>query len=126
MSLVIWRRCWMFFLVFGVAVTPVAAQQGRGLIQPPVLIAISKAEQPIELQRATINGEVQAGIAQTRIELVFHNPNRRVMEGELQFPLAEGQQISGFALDIDGQLRDAVPVPKERGRQVFEAITRQG
>lgn len=126
MSLVIWRRCWMFFLVFGVAVTPVAAQQGRGLIQPPVLIASSKAEQPIELRQVTIDGEVQAGIAQTRIELVFHNPNRRVMEGELQFPLADGQQISGFALDIDGQLRDAVPVPKERGRQVFEAITRQG
>ncbi|WP_313494486.1 VIT domain-containing protein [Stenotrophomonas sp.] len=126
MSLASWRRCWMVLLMAGVAVTPVVAQQGRGLIQPPVLIAVSKDEQPIELRRATIDGEVQAGIAQTRIELVFHNPNRRVMEGELQFPLADGQQISGFALDIDGQLRDAVPVPKERGRQVFEAITRQG
>jgi Ca-activated chloride channel family protein len=126
MSLVIWRRCWMVFLVLGGVVTPVAAQQGREVTQPPVLIAISKDEQPIQLQRAIIDGEVQAGVAQTRIELVFHNPNRRVMEGELQFPLADGQQISGFALDIDGQLRDAVPVPKERGRQVFEAITRQG
>ncbi|MEG1681366.1 MAG: VIT domain-containing protein, partial [Stenotrophomonas sp.] len=106
--------------------TPSAAQQGREIVRPPVLIAVSKAEQPIELRRVSIDGEVQAGVAQTRIELVFHNPNRRVMEGELQFPLADGQQISGFALDIDGQLRDAVPVPKERGRQVFEAITRQG
>ncbi|MEN5208971.1 VIT domain-containing protein [Stenotrophomonas terrae] len=108
------------------AMAPAVAQQGRQILRPPVLIAVSEAEQPIELRQASIDGEVQAGIAQTRIELVFHNPNRRVMEGELQFPLADGQQISGFALDIDGQLRDAVPVPKERGRQVFEAITRQG
>lgn len=126
MSMVSWRRCWMICLLLGVAVTPVAAQQGRELVRPPVLIAVSKDEQPIELRRASIDGEVQAGVAQTRIELVFHNPNRRVMEGELQFPLADGQQVSGFALDIDGQLREAVPVPKERGRQVFEAITRQG
>lgn len=125
MSLVIWRRCWLAGMVLG-AMAPAFAQQGRQTLRPPVLIAVSEAEQPIELRRANIDGEVQAGIAQTRIELVFHNPNRRVMEGELQFPLADGQQISGFALDIDGQLRDAVPVPKERGRQVFEAITRQG
>lgn len=125
MSLVIWRRCWMVGMLLG-AMAPAFAQQGRQALRPPVLIAVSEAEQPIELRRANIDGEVQAGIAQTRIELVFHNPNRRVMEGELQFPLADGQQISGFALDIDGQLRDAVPVPKERGRQVFEAITRQG
>jgi hypothetical protein len=49
-----------------------------------------------------------------------------VLEGELQFPLADGQQISGFALDINGEMRDAVPVPKDRGRQVFEEIARRG
>lgn len=126
MSLVSWRRCWIFGVLLAAMTAPTAAQQGRETVRSTVLIAVSKAEQPIELRRVTIDGEVQAGVAQTRIELVFHNPNRRVMEGELQFPLAEGQQISGFALDIDGQLRDAVPVPKERGRQVFEAIVRQG
>ena len=50
---------------------------------------------------------------------------RRVLEGKLQFPLGAGQVVSGFALDIDGQMRDAVPVEKARAEQVFEDITRR-
>ena len=55
----------------------------------------------------------------------FFNPNRRVLEGKLQFPLRAGQVVTGFALDIDGALRDAVPVEKARAQQVFEDITRR-
>ncbi|WP_312253428.1 VIT domain-containing protein [Stenotrophomonas sp.] len=106
-----------------------ADAQSPGIARPqpgtPLLVAPA-AERPVQLREARIEGEVQAGIAQTRITLEFHNPNRRVLEGELQFPLADGQQISGFALDIDGELREAVPVPKDRGRQVFEEIARRG
>jgi len=115
-------------LLLALAAGPVGAQSpriARSQATTPLLIAPA-AEQPVQLQRARIEGEVQAGIAQTRITLEFHNPNRRVLEGELQFPLADGQQISGFALDINGELREAVPVPKDRGRQVFEEIARRG
>jgi len=120
------KRWWLGALALsGVLILPTSAQQARRPLPPPVLIAAAEAEQAIGLRSVQVEGEVQAGIAQTRIELEFHNPNRRVLEGELQFPLTDGQQVTGFALDIDGQMRDAVPVPKERGRQVFEAITRQ-
>ncbi|MBA0282390.1 DUF2135 domain-containing protein [Stenotrophomonas maltophilia] len=123
----VFARCCTVLLLALVA-WPAGAQSPR-ISRPqatmPLLIAPA-AEQPVQLQRARIEGEVQAGIAQTRITLEFHNPNRRVLEGELQFPLADGQQISGFALDINGELRDAVPVPKDRGRQVFEEIARRG
>ncbi len=120
------RKSWLWSLAWvawwlGV-VLPAQAQQA---LSAPVLISAPEAEQAIVLARASVVGEVQAGIAQTRIELEFRNPNARVLEGELQFPLADGQQITGFALDIDGQMRAAVPVPKERGRQVFEEVIRQ-
>ena len=36
-----------------------------------------------------------------------------------------GQVVSGFALDVDGRMRDAVPVEKARAQQVFEDITRR-
>jgi len=42
----------------------------------------------------------------------------------MQFPLRTGQAVTGFALDIDGELRPAVPVDKAKGRQVFEDVTR--
>lgn len=124
----VFARCCTLFLL-GLMAMPASAQSAR---RPPVpsgstpLLIAPAAEQAVQLRHARIDGEVQAGIAQTRITLEFHNPNRRVLEGELQFPLADGQQISGFALDINGELRDAVPVPKDRGRQVFEEIARRG
>ncbi|MBK0026935.1 DUF2135 domain-containing protein [Stenotrophomonas sp. S48] len=120
-------RCVPFILLVLAAWSADAQSPGIARPQPstPLLVAPA-AGQPIQLRQARIEGEVQAGIAQTRITLEFHNPNRRVLEGELQFPLADGQQISGFALDIDGELREAVPVPKDRGRQVFEEIARRG
>ncbi|PTA70985.1 MULTISPECIES: VIT domain-containing protein [unclassified Stenotrophomonas] len=111
------------------AVAGVAQAQSAKAVRPVrsvPLLQVAGAEQPIALRQARIEGDIQAGIAQTRITLEFHNPNRRVLEGELQFPLAEGQQITGFALDIGGELREAVPVPKDRGRQVFEDIARRG
>lgn len=92
---------------------------------PPLLI-VRDAAKPIELESARVEGEVAGGLARTSIELVFRNPNARVLEGELQFPLRDGQQVAGFALDIDGALRPAVPVPKAKGRQVFETIERRG
>ncbi|TDB27042.1 DUF2135 domain-containing protein [Stenotrophomonas sp. ATCM1_4] len=117
-----WHWCLGWVAWLGVLAGPADAQQAW---RAPPLISVAKAEQPIQLLRASIEGEVQAGVTQTRIELEFRNPNRRVMEGELQFPLADGQQVTGFALDIDGDLRAAVAVPKERGRQVFEQVIRQ-
>ena len=113
-------------ILLALVASPALAQAPRVAPASSPLLIAAAAEQPVQLQRARIEGELQAGVAQTRITLEFHNPNRRVLEGELQFPLADGQQIAGFALDIDGQLRDAVPVPKDRGRQVFEEIARRG
>ena len=92
--------------------------------RPPVL-QVSGAEQPIRLQALKVDVEVSAGVAETRVQMEFFNPNGRILEGKLQFPLASGQIVSGFALDIDGELRDAVPVEKARAQQVFEDIVRE-
>ncbi|MCX7257881.1 MAG: VIT domain-containing protein, partial [Polaromonas sp.] len=52
------------------------------------------------------------------------NPNELALEAELEFPLLEGQSVTGVALDINGEMRPAVPVPKAKGQQVFEDVTR--
>ena len=119
-------------VMFGIAALGMAAANvdaQRPTPPPSALTAsvlqVKGAEVPVQLRRATLHGTLAAGLAETRIEMEFHNPNGRILEGQLEFPLADGQQIAGFALDIDGQLRDAVPVPKAQGRQVFEAIERR-
>jgi len=91
---------------------------------PPRLVISGQVESPVRLEAVAIDGEIHGSLAVTRIELSFHNPNSRVLEGELQFPLLDGQQVVGMAMDVNGKLREAVPVEKARGRQVFEDVTR--
>ncbi len=88
-------------------------------------LRVQGAEQPVRLQALRVDVEVDGRMAQTRVTMEFHNPNGRVLEGTLEFPLREGQVVSGFALDVDGDMRDAVPVEKARAQQVFEDISRR-
>jgi Ca-activated chloride channel homolog len=88
-------------------------------------LQVSGAERPVRLDALQLDVEVAGGVAETRVRMVFFNPNARTLEGTLQFPLAPGQVVSGFALDVDGRMRDAVPVEKARAQQVFEDISRR-
>jgi hypothetical protein len=96
---------------------------------PPDIVAprfiLPAAAQPLQLRQVTLQTTLAGTQADTRLELVVHNPNPRVLEATLEFPLAEGQGVAGFALDINGELVSAVPVPKDKGRQVFDDVTRQ-
>jgi len=91
---------------------------------PPWMRLVDTSAQPIQLVSVKVEAQVAGQLAKTTLELVFRNPNARVLEGELQFPLLDGQQVTGFALDIDGHLRPAVPVEKAKGQEVFEEIIR--
>ncbi len=106
-----------------------SASAQQALVPPsrsvPRMILSDEAAKPVELRRLSISADISGGMAQTTVRMVFFNPNGRQLEGNLQFPLADGQQITAFALDIDGAMRPAVPVDKARGREVFEAIARR-
>ena len=91
----------------------------------PAWIEAPGAETPVVLERADLEVGIAGGLARTTLLLTLRNPNARILEGTLQFPLQPGQQVTAFALDIGGEMRDAVPVPKQRGRQVFESIERR-
>jgi Ca-activated chloride channel homolog len=96
--------------------------------RPPVLIWPRAAESnlaPAELKLLRIEANIQGSFAQTTYDITVSNPNGRIMEGELQFPLQDGQDIIGFAMEVNGALRDAMPVDKAKGQEVFEDIIRQ-
>ena len=89
------------------------------------LTATDPNAEPVTVESATISTEVTGRIAVTTFDLVFRNPNNRVLEGVFEFPLLDGQSVVRFGLDINGRLREAVPVEKNRGRVVFEEIERR-
>ena len=79
----------------------------------------------VALQSLKTEVKVAGGISTTVQTMVFKNNSDRILEGRLTFPLPENVSISGYALDINGKLRDAVPVEKEKAKDVFESIEKR-
>ncbi len=113
----------VFMVVFLLGLTGSAAAQDVR-IMPPLLRITDTAVQPVRLVGVNVDSRVVGHLAKTTVELSFRNPNNRILEGELQFPLLDGQQVTAFALDFDGKWRSAVPVEKAKGQEVFEDVTR--
>lgn len=115
-------------LLFFAGFTPAQIQIATSPPPPvrPPLISTLKGEQAIQLQDLRIESQISGGLAETTVRMSFFNPNSRALEGNLQFPLLDGQQMTAFALDVNGKMRQAVPVEKAKGRQVFEEIERRG
>lgn len=109
-------------LWLALACTATASTQSR---VPQIWTPPTPGNQPITLEEVAISVQMQGFLARTRIEMRFHNPNARVMEGEFVFPLGPGQTVSGYALEVDGKMREGVVVPKETARVAFEETSRQ-
>ncbi|MDR2841213.1 MAG: DUF2135 domain-containing protein [Paludibacter sp.] len=88
----------------------------------PVLKVKGKDSTEVYLQSLEIQVEVTGNIASTKYVMVFKNRTGKILEGELLFPLPDGVTISHYALDINGKMREAVPVEKAKATQVFEEI----
>ncbi|MFM7533966.1 MAG: VIT domain-containing protein, partial [Rubrivivax sp.] len=88
----------------------------------PALMRAAPSERPIEWTATQVRARVQGALAVTELTLTFRNPNARELEGQLEFPLGPGQDITGLALQsLDGPaMLPAAVVDKTRARQAFE------
>ncbi len=108
------------------ALVTLSAHPAAAQVLAPPRLAIRGAEKPISIAALDVRVVVQGLAAETTETVTFHNPNGRVLEGELVFPLPDGAAVTGFALDVEGKLVDGVVVPKEQARVVLEAEIRKG
>ncbi|MFZ9613518.1 MAG: VIT domain-containing protein [Crocinitomicaceae bacterium] len=92
----------------------------------PVLKISNERERTIHLSSLNITSTIENGVARTRYDMHFYNHEDRDLEAELQFPLSDGQTISYFAMDVDGEMRPGVAVEKVKARVAYEATVRQG
>ena len=95
------------------------------MIQPRIKMSAGTDGKAIRLSNLSIDVAVTGNIATTTYDMIFTNSSNRILEGEFEFPLDNGQTVSRYALDINGKLREGVVVEKEKGRQVFETIVRK-
>jgi hypothetical protein len=91
----------------------------------PLLFAQPQKDEPVELKSLSIEVNANLFTAVTALNLEFYNPNNKVLDGEYNFSLQPGQFVTGFALDINGFMREGVIVDKQKGRIAYENIIRR-
>lgn len=105
---------------------PSAAPEDSLKSFPTVMVDNPQHESvPLGMDQLKVDIRVIGNIAVTTLDMTFFNNEARVLEGELYFPLAAGQTVSRFALEVDGKLREGVVVEKAEGRIAYEATVRK-
>lgn len=79
----------------------------------------------LHLQQAEVSVRLVGDVAETVLDLEFRNDGERAVEGEFALALPEGATVSGYALDVNGKMREGVVVEKERARNAYESVKRR-
>ncbi|SEL05051.1 TonB-dependent outer membrane receptor, SusC/RagA subfamily, signature region [Aquimarina amphilecti] len=79
----------------------------------------------LKLSVLKVDVKIVGNFATTTYDMKFYNELNRTLEGELIFPLGQGQSVSGFAMDVNDKMREAVIVEKELARVAYESTVRQ-
>src|ERR1700753_2828673 len=93
--------------------------------QAPELTVDGKSNNGVTLQKLSIDVTIYGNISRTTWQMTFCNNTTRISEGTLVFPLKDGVNISRYALDMNGSMREAVLVDRGKATAVFEAVERR-
>ncbi|MDB5208214.1 MAG: Protein of unknown function precursor, partial [Flavisolibacter sp.] len=93
---------------------------------PALHITTDTGRMDLKISKLAVDIKVTGNISVTTFDITFYNGLDKILEGELDFPLADGQTIVRYALDINGRLREGVVVEKAKARVAFENTVRQG
>jgi Ca-activated chloride channel family protein len=113
-------------LLFSLLMIGSAAAQSEPDRSPQLLFQDNGKPRAILLEKLDTHVQIRGLLAETTMIMTFHNPHNRVLEGEMNFPLPEGATVSGYGLDVNGQLVEGVIVEKNKARVAFEAEVRKG
>lgn len=95
----------------------------NGLFRKPFTLKAGKKK--ISIQKLSVETEIVQDLALTTLDIIFHNDSNAVLNGELEFPLAENESISRLAIEVNGKLREGVVVDKKTARVAYENTIRQ-
>ena len=87
---------------------------------------VESTDKPCHLASLDMQVRVSGLYADVTETIVLYNPNRRDISVDIAIPMPDRAVVSGYGLDIDGQIVDGVVVPKEQARIAFETEQRIG
>lgn len=92
--------------------------------QLPELTSSDKTS-PITLKKLDISVKIIGTRSSTTFCMTFYNAYDKVLEGTFVLPLPEGAHVTRYALDINGKMREGVPVEKTKATEVFESVEKR-
>lgn len=110
------------------ALLPIAAQAqtaNPSLTAHAGGVRSDEAVRKLNLQRLDTVVTVRGAVAETNVTAVFANPGNDILEGDFRFMLPEGAVVTGYALDVNGQMIAGVLVDQPRAKAVYEERVRQ-
>ncbi|WNJ16618.1 VIT domain-containing protein [Pontibacter sp. G13] len=107
------------------------AQSHPITLQAPKFAVLVKPEgdtasQPLSIAQMEVQMATRAHWVLTTFDVWVANPSNREMSGKLHVPLNDGQKLTGFALEVNGEMRPGVVVEKQQARVAYESTVRQG
>ncbi|MGC4035964.1 MAG: VIT domain-containing protein [Chitinophagaceae bacterium] len=88
-------------------------------------ISAQVTDLPIEIKSLSVDVSSDLFKASTILDIELFNPNNKILDGEYNFSLNDGQVVTGFALDINGHMREGVITDKQQGRVAYENTIRR-
>ncbi len=102
-----------------------AAQMPAPTAIPVLKVLVDSSMVALQMWKLNVEIKITGNIATTIFDVTYYNGTDKVLEGEFDFPLADGQSICRYALDINGVLREGVVVEKAKARIAYESTVRQ-
>ena len=111
-----------------IEMSPLSTDSEPAQVQRPPRLELDESgeKRAMLVERVSTDVVIRGLLAETTTKMVFRNPHDRVLEGQLDFPLPEGASISGYGLDVDGEMAEGVIVEKDAARVAFETEVRKG
>jgi Ca-activated chloride channel family protein len=83
--------------------------------RPPAFI-------PLAVKNHQVNCQINDGVAVTRIDQTFYNPNAHQVEGTYIFPLDDDIALAKFSMFVNGREIDGEILERDKARQIYESI----
>ncbi len=83
------------------------------------------AIKPLAVENQRIDVAIEAGVATTKVEQTFHNPNGVGLEGTYLFPIPESASVTKFSMTVNGKTMEGELMSKEDARRIYESIVRR-
>lgn len=79
----------------------------------------------LKIDALDIRVRIHGTIAETTITARFANPGNQILEGDFTLAMPPGSVVTGYALDVGGQMIDGVLADQRQARLAYEARVRQ-